>query len=229
VTSIPENTSVAGPLKLADILVTDDGLGANHLSVTGVDAGFFQIIGTALYLRAGTALSSTVKPSYSASVNVDDSTVGSSPDASVNFTLAVTASTGGTASLIISEIAPWSSGNSPVSLRVDWFEVTNIGSATANIAGWKMDDDSHSFNTAVALNGITNIAPGESVIFMETTDLPGKSAAFRTLWFGANPPANLHIGSYNGAGVGLSTAGDQVNLFDSAGILQAGVLFGASP
>src|SRR6185295_17354885 len=138
VTSIPENTSVAGPLKLADILVTDDGLGANHLSVTGVDAGFFQIIGTALYLRAGTALSSTVKPSYSATVNVDDSTVGSSPDASVNFTLAVTAS------LIISEIAPWSSGNSPVSLRVDWFEVTNIGSATANIAGWKMDDDSHS-------------------------------------------------------------------------------------
>ncbi|HET6861941.1 MAG TPA: SdiA-regulated domain-containing protein, partial [Pyrinomonadaceae bacterium] len=229
VTSIPENSSTAAPVKLADIIVTDDGLGPNHLSVTGVDASFFQIIGTALYLKAGTALSSTIKPSYSVTVNVDDPTVGSTPDASANFTLTVTAATGGTASLVISEVAPWSSGNSPISLRVDWFEVTNTGNATANIAGWKMDDDSHSFNTAVALNGITNIAPGESVIFLETTDLAGKSAAFKTLWFGANPPANLQIGSYSGSGVGLSTSGDQVNLFDSGGIQQAGVIFGASP
>ena len=160
---------------------------------------------------------------------MDDPTVGSTPDATVNFTLLVTAATGGTASLIISEVAPWSSGNSDPSLRVDWFEVTNIGTATANIAGWKMDDDSRSFNTAVALNGVTSIAPGESVIFLETMDLAGKSAAFKTLWFGANPPANLQIGSYSGAGVGLSTGGDQVNLFDSAGAVQASVAFGASP
>src|SRR5262249_57081807 len=60
-------------------------------------------------------------------------------------------------------------------------------------------------------------------------DLAGKSAAFKTLWFGANPPANLQIGSYNGSGVGLSTGGDQVNLFDSAGALQASVAFGSSP
>ena len=229
VNSIPENTSTAGAVKLADIIVTDDGLGANHLSVTGIDAGFFQIIGTALYLRAGTALSSTTKPTYNVIVSVDDPAVGNSPDASANFTLTVTAATGGTASLIVSEVAPWSSGNSPASLRVDWFEVTNTGTATANISGWKMDDDSHSFNTAVSLNGIANIAPGESVIFMETTDLAGKSAAFKTLWFGANPPANLQIGSYNGSGVGLSTSGDQVNLFDGGGIFQTGVIFGASP
>ena len=119
--------------------------------------------------------------------------------------------------------------HSDASLRVDWFEVTNIGNAPANIADWKVDDDSRSFNTAVDLSGITSIAPGESVIFLETTDLAGKSAAFRTLWFGANPPANLKIGSYSGAGVGLSTAGDQVNLFDNAGTLRAGVVFGASP
>src|SRR5262249_5957733 len=63
----------------------------------------------------------------------------------------------------------------------------------------------------------------------ETNDLAAKSAAFKTLWFGANPPANLQIGSYNGSGVGLSTGGDQVNLFDSAGALQTSVTFGASP
>src|SRR5262249_14458165 len=123
----------------------------------------------------------------------------------------------------------WSSGNSDPSLRVDWFEVTNIGNATANIAGWKMDDDSRNFNNAVDLTGVTSISPGESVIFLETADLAGKSAAFKTLWFGSNPPANLKIGSYTGSGVGLSTGGDQVNLFDSAGTLKVSVTFGASP
>ncbi|MBO0859517.1 MAG: alkaline phosphatase D family protein [Chloracidobacterium sp.] len=229
VTSIPDNTSAASPVKLADIIVTDDGLGPNNLTVTGTDAGFFQIIGAALYLRAGTALSASAKPGYSVAVNVDDPTVGAAPDATANFSLTVTAATGGTASLIISEVAPWSSGNSDPSLRVDWFEVTNTGSASANIAGWKMDDDSRSFDNAVALDGVTTIAPGESVIFLETTDLAGKSAAFKALWFGSNPPANLQIGSYNGSGVGLSTGGDQVNLFDSAGTLQASVVFGPSP
>ncbi|MBO0721915.1 MAG: SdiA-regulated domain-containing protein, partial [Blastocatellia bacterium] len=227
VNSIPENTSTASPVKLANIIVTDDGLGPNHLTVSGTDAGFFQIIGTALYLRAGTPLSSTAKPSYKVAVNVDDPTVGGTPDATANYSLTVTAATSGTSSLIISEVAPWSSGNS--SIGVDWFEVTNIGSASANIAGWKMDDDSRTFNNAVALNGVTTIAPGESVIFLETADLAATSAAFKTLWFGANPPANLQIGSYSGSGVGLSTGGDQVNLFDSAGTLQVGVVFGPSP
>jgi uncharacterized protein YjiK/phosphodiesterase/alkaline phosphatase D-like protein len=229
VASIPENTSTAAPVKLGDIIVTDDGIGRNQLTVTGADNAFFQIIGTALYLRAGTTLSSTFKPFYTVAVNVDDPGVGSTPDATTNLTLLVTTATGGTASLIISEVAPWSSGNSAASLRVDWFEVTNVGSATANIAGWRVDDDSRQFNAALELTGITNIAPGESVIFMETADLAGKSAAFKTLWFGASAPANLKIGAYNGAGIGLSTGGDQVNLFDSAGAIQASVTFGTSP
>ncbi len=229
VTSIPENTSTATPVKLAEIIVTDDGIGRNNLTLTGTDAGAFQIIGTALYLKAGVALNSIAKPAYNVTVNVDDPAVGNTPDATTNFLLMVTPSAGGTASLIISEVAPWSSGNSLPSLAVDWFEVTNIGTATANIVGWKVDDDSRSLNNAVALNGVTSIAPGESVIFLETTDLAGKSAAFKSLWFGANPPTSLQIGSYSGAGIGLSTGGDQVNLFDSAGTLQVGGTFGASP
>ncbi len=130
-------------------------------------------------------------------------------------------------SLVISEVAPWSSGNSPVG--ADWFEVTNTGASAVNITGWKMDDNSNAFANAVALNGITSIAPGESVIFIETGDLAGAAAAFRTTWFGANPPAGLQIGSYSGGGVGLSTGGDAVNLYDGGGALQASVTFGASP
>ena len=45
VTSIPENTSTAAPVKLADIVVTDDGIGRNQLTVTGSDASFFRLSG----------------------------------------------------------------------------------------------------------------------------------------------------------------------------------------
>jgi Ca2+-binding RTX toxin-like protein len=124
-------------------------------------------------------------------------------------------------------VAPWSSGNSPVGN--DWFEVTNSGTTAIDLTGWKMDDSSGSFASAVALSGITSIAAGESVIFIETDNLASARTAFLNTWFGANPPANLQIGSYKGSGVGLSTGGDRVNLFDSSGVLQASVAFGASP
>ena len=229
VNSIPENTSTAAPIKLADIIVTDDGLGPNQLTVTGADSSFFEIIGTALYLRAGTALSSTIKPSYNVNVNVDDTTVGSTPDATANFILTISASTGGTSSLIISEVAPWSStaANSP--LAADWFEVTNVGTVAQNITGWTMDDDSSTPGVA-PLSGIASIAPGESVIFIELGSghtAAGDASNFKTIWFGSNPPANLKIGSYAGSGVGLSTGGDQVNLFDGIN-KKAGVIFGTA-
>ena len=227
VTSIPENTSTAAPVKVADIGITDDGLGNNNLTLIGTDANSFQIIGNALYLKAGTTLNTTTKPNYNVTVNVDDPAVGNTPDVSVNYALNVTASTGRTASLIISEVAPWSSGNSP--LAADWLEVTNIGTAAQNITGWKMDDNSNSFGSAVALNGITSIAPGESVIFIESASPSTILPTFKTLWFGANSPANLQVGTYTGSGVGLSTGGDAVNLFNAAGVVQTRVDFGVSP
>ena len=100
--------------------------------------------------------------------------------------------------IVISEIAPWSSSNSP--LAADWFEVTNTGSTAVDLTGWKMDDNSHSITNAVALNGVTSIAPGEAVIFIESADLATAAAAFRTLWFRGNPPARVtQIGAYEGA------------------------------
>ena len=224
VTSIPENTSTAAPVKVADIVITDDGLGVNNLTVTGADASFFQIIGTGLFLKAGTALNSSTKPSYAVTVNVDDPTVGSTPDASTSFTMAVTASTGGAAALIISEVAPWSSGNG--TLGADWFEVTNIGTAAQSLTGWTMDDDSSAPNIAPLL-GISSIAPGESVIFIELGSghtAAGDAAKFRALW---GVPATVKIGSYAGSGVGLGTGGDQVNLFDGIA-KRAGVTFGGA-
>jgi hypothetical protein len=131
------------------------------------------------------------------------------------------------AAVKITEVAPWSSGNSPVA--ADWFELTNTGNAVVDITGWKIDDNSNSFASSVALTGITLIAPGESVIFLETATLAATAATFKSTWFGASAPAGLQIGAYSGAGVGLGTGGDAVNVYDVGGTLQANVVFGASP
>lgn len=125
----------------------------------------------------------------------------------------------------ITEVAPWSSGNSPVA--ADWFELTNTGSSAISISGWKMDDNSNSFSSAVAMSGITSIAAGESVIFIETSSA-STIATFKSTWFGSKVPAGLQIGTYSGSGVGLSTSGDAVNVYNSSGVLQANVSFGTS-
>jgi hypothetical protein len=98
-----------------------------------------------------------------------------------------------------------------------------------SITGWKVDDNSHAFGSAVALNGVTSIAPGESVIFIESATPTTTIAAFKSLWFGASPPANPQVGTYTGSGIGLGSAGDEVVLFDASGAIITGVGFGASP
>lgn len=229
VNTIVENTSTATRIKVADIAITDDGLGANSLNVTGADAAFFDVESSGLYIKAGTVLDFETKSSYAVTVNVDDTTVGTTPDASVGYTLTVTdvLNENEVPSLIISEVAAWSSGNSPVG--ADWFEITNTGVAPVTLTGWRVDDSSASFAAALPLNGVTSIAPGESVIFLESADPTAIAAAFRNTWFGANPPAGLQIGTYTGGGIGLSTGGDEVNIYNAAGVLQAKVVFGASP
>ena len=232
--ALPENSNTITRIKVASVAVTDDGLGTNQLTVSGTDAAFFEVDSNGLYIKAGTTLDYETKASYAVTVNVDDAAVGNAPDATAAFTLNlgnIENEAPAAPSLYVSEVAPWSSGNSPAALGVDWFEITNGGTTAIHITGWKMDDSSASFATAVPLNGITTINPGESVIFLEAApgSLDAKKAAFLATWFGSNPPANLQIGSYSGSGVGLSTGGDGVNLYDAAGVLQTGITFGASP
>ena len=227
VNAIAENTNTATRLKVADIAITDDGLGTNNLTVTGDDANFFEVDSTGLYIKAGTTLDYETKTSYSVIVNVDDITVGSTPDAIAPFTLAVTDVVNETPSLpsvIISEVTPWSSGNSPYA--ADWFEVTNTGTSAVDITGWRIDDNSNSFGSSVALNGVTSIAAGKSVVFIEGD--ASTASAFETAWFGSNVPSGFTIGTYSGSGVGLSTGGDAVNLFDASGNRITGVSFGTS-
>ena len=85
VNTVVENTSTTLRIKVADIAITDDGLGTNGVSVTGADASFFEADLTGLYIKSGTVLDFETKSSYSITVNVDDATVGNTPDA-VSYT-----------------------------------------------------------------------------------------------------------------------------------------------
>lgn len=105
----------------------------------------------------------------------------------------------------------------------DWFEVTNYGDAAADITGYKMDDNSFSFAAAAALNGVTTIAPGESVVFIEgsATD----AANLKTYWGGL---PGVQVGHYSGSGVSLGSGGDGVALYTAAGTEVTRVTFGAA-
>jgi uncharacterized protein YjiK len=215
IASLPDTTSTAQRVKVAGVAVVDDGLGSNNLSVTGPDAASFEVDASGLYLKAGTVLQHR---GYTVSVAVDDPSVGASPDATSGpYTLTITAPPP-LAHVLVTEVSPWSSGNSPYA--ADWFEVTNTGSTPVDLKDWKIDDSSNALNSAVPMTGVPSIAPGESAIFTEGEH----SAAFKAAW----SPASFQIGSYSGSGVGLSTDGDAVNLFDSFGRRVTGVSFGAS-
>lgn len=135
------------------------------------------------------------------------------------------------AQLIISEVHPTGSSAS-TTYAADWFEVSNLGASAVDLTGWKIDDSTPTFASAVALRGVTSIAPGQSVIFLEgkadgSTDAT-ISAAFQSAWFGSSVPAGLTLGFYGGSGVGLSSGGDAVNLFNSGGTIVVGITFGAA-
>jgi VCBS repeat-containing protein len=89
-TTLPENTDTTSRIKVADITVTDDALGTNAISLTGTDAGSFEVIGTTLYLKAGVALNFESKNFYDVTVSVLDSGVSGSSPVTVNFSLAIT-------------------------------------------------------------------------------------------------------------------------------------------
>ena len=86
---ISDRTDTASAVKIADILVMDDALGSNALTLSGADAAHFEVVGTALYLRAGTALDTNVQSSYAVTVIASDSSLSSSTPVTTSFTLAV--------------------------------------------------------------------------------------------------------------------------------------------
>ena len=230
-TSIAENTDTTARIQVADLWITDTadgGKGTNHLDVTGADASAFQVDSNGLYIAPGTVLDFETKSSYDVTVQVDDTTVGGSPDATASFHLEVTDVPDGAgrqpSAVYISEVSARSSSEG--SYGADWFELTNTGAARLDLTGWRMNDDTNDYGTGAELLGVPTLAPGESAVFVEgdSTTVDG----FVTAWFAGSKPAGLQIGHYSGSGVGLSSGGDAVAVFDALGARQAGVSFGTT-
>ena len=124
---------------------------------------------------------------------------------------------------------------------MDWWEITNYGDSAVDISGWRMDDNGFVFGSSVALvpysttggPAWTSVDPGESVMFMETASGSTSVQQFQSLWnLGTaagnvrNPKLGYYVGS--GMGVGLSSGGDGVILFDALGTEINRVSFGAA-
>lgn len=126
------------------------------------------------------------------------------------------------ASIRITEVM--SSSNGLGSPTPDWIEVTNYGSTAVSLANWRMDDGSFNFAVSAALNGISSIGAGESVIFIESAGGAG-IAGFRSHWGGLS---GIQVGYYSGSGLGFSSGGDGACLFDSTNAILSQVSFGAA-
>ncbi|MCG6158614.1 FG-GAP-like repeat-containing protein, partial [Rubinisphaera margarita] len=85
-----EDANTTARTKVADIVVTDDAMGTNTLSLTGADSGLFEIDGTELFLIAGASLDFETNPALDVTVRVDDNTVGGTPDDTTPLTIAIT-------------------------------------------------------------------------------------------------------------------------------------------
>ena len=89
VSSLDENSSTSQRIKVADIVISDDELGSNEISLAGADASSFEVEGTELFLRAGTELDFESKAAYAVTVSASDPALPGSTPVSVEFTLSV--------------------------------------------------------------------------------------------------------------------------------------------
>jgi hypothetical protein len=86
VTAVAEDASAAADLKVADIAMADGELGTDGLSLTGLDASMFKIVGNALYLKEGIELDFETKPTLSVEILASHADVF---DGGANFTLSI--------------------------------------------------------------------------------------------------------------------------------------------
>ncbi|MCS7091591.1 MAG: immunoglobulin domain-containing protein [Limisphaera sp.] len=116
----------------------------------------------------------------------------------------------------------------------DWWELTSLDVRPISLRGFRFDDDSRSLGAAFVITNDLIISPGESIIFVESTAArPMTPERFRSWWGDSHLPPSLKIVVYQGSGLGLSSAGDAVYLWNAAAVEDAdylcGVMFTTAP
>ena len=77
-----------GDVKVADVVITDDGQGTNDVYLSGADAASFTLVGGELHFVG--AADYEMQSTFNVTVNVDNSTLGSAPNSFQDFTLTIT-------------------------------------------------------------------------------------------------------------------------------------------
>ncbi|MDA8692863.1 T9SS type A sorting domain-containing protein [Saprospiraceae bacterium] len=131
-----------------------------------------------------------------------------------------------TLDLVITEVF---SGQVGADLTADWFEITNNGTDTwmPNVQGdLYYDDDSADPNEATIINGIDQIAPGQSVIVVIDSDI-GAPLNFEFVWAEVVDLRNVRVGITDGSSLG--GGGDAAVLWIGDPLLSNPVSIGTYP
>jgi len=90
VASLPSATDTTTRIKLADLVIADDELRNNVVTLSGTDARSFRVVGLQLFLRAGTTLDAARKRSYTVTITVEDPLLTGSEPVTRTYSLEVT-------------------------------------------------------------------------------------------------------------------------------------------
>jgi hypothetical protein len=209
VTELAENVDVTPEFKVADLLIEDDGLGTNNLSLTGRDRELFLIRNSALFY-VGFAPNFEAQNSYEVTVNVDDPTVGVTPDLTQTLTLNITDVNEAPTALILANSTKAIAENSDTSqgVKVADIQISDdaLGTNSLSLLGndqssfqirgrelffiGKADFEAQAlYNLTVAVTDTTlkpapNATPDATVNFtLEITNLPDQAVNPQTIQF----------------------------------------------
>lgn len=138
VSSLPENSSTTARIAVGQVSLVDDGVGFNTLSLSGPDAGMFQLENGTLYLRSGAVLDFETKNRLVVILSADDLAVAGSPDSTLTHVLSITDANDPPQirlSNVVSELAE--STDTSFGLRVASIEIVDdaLGRNTVSLGG----------------------------------------------------------------------------------------------
>lgn len=126
--------------------------------------------------------------------------------------------------LVITEIDSDQSTNGVTSGHGDWWELSNLDTFAVDLYHYQFDDSSATRTLAFTITNHIIISPGESIILVE-----GMSPHdFRRWWGEVNLKTNLQIIRYDGSGLGLSSLGDVMVLWNPAAVDDSDYITGVS-
>jgi hypothetical protein len=137
---LPENTSTSSAMKVADIIINDDAIGINTITISGADSTAFEVTGTALFLKADTTLDFETKNYYSLILSVLDASIIDSSPIATTYDLAIRNLNEAPTALILANnlvSLPENTSTSNSSIKVADIVITDedLGTNTISLSG----------------------------------------------------------------------------------------------